>query len=89
METRLEALGKRAPADIRFMAPLGFADYVKLQSRAACVLSDSGTLTEEASLLGFPGVMHGSHILTSANLHRKFIGCDGGKLFAYDGTRLP
>ena len=32
--------------------------------------------------IGFPGVIHGSSILTSANLHRKFIGCDGGKLFA-------
>jgi polyphosphate glucokinase len=32
--------------------------------------------------IGFPGVIHGSRILTSANLHRKFIGCDGGKLFA-------
>ncbi len=32
--------------------------------------------------IGFPGVVHGSRILTSANLHPKFIGCDGGKLFA-------
>jgi len=32
--------------------------------------------------IGFPGVIHGSHILTSANLHKKFIGCDAGKLFA-------
>jgi polyphosphate glucokinase len=32
--------------------------------------------------IGFPGVIHGSCILTSANLHPKFIGCDGGKLFA-------
>ena len=32
--------------------------------------------------IGFPGVIHGSCILTSANLHKKFIGCDGGKLFA-------
>jgi len=31
--------------------------------------------------IGFPGVIHGSRILTSANLHKKFIGCDGGKLF--------
>lgn len=54
---RLEALGKKAPADIRFLAPLGFADYVQLQLSAFCVLSDSGTLTEEASILGFPGVM--------------------------------
>ena len=32
--------------------------------------------------IGFPGVIHGSRILTSANLHKQFIGCDGGKLFA-------
>ena len=38
--------------------------------------------------IGFPGVIHGSHILTSANLHRKFIGCDGGKLFA-QATKCP
>jgi polyphosphate glucokinase len=38
--------------------------------------------------LGFPGVIHGSHILTSANLHKKFIGCDGGKLFSA-ATKCP
>jgi UDP-N-acetylglucosamine 2-epimerase (non-hydrolysing) len=54
---RLEALGERVPADIRFMAPLGFADYVQLQKSAFCVVSDSGTLTEEANLLGFAAVM--------------------------------
>jgi len=54
---RLEALGTRAPKDIRFLPPLGFADYVKLQKSAFCVLSDSGTLTEEASLAGFSAVM--------------------------------
>jgi polyphosphate glucokinase len=32
--------------------------------------------------IGFPGVVHGGRILTSANLHKKFIGCDGAKLFA-------
>ena len=31
--------------------------------------------------IGFPGVIHGSRILTSANLHKKFIGCDGKRLF--------
>ena len=55
---RLEARGAvQLPALIELMKPLGFFDYVKLQSKALCVLSDSGTLTEEASLLGFPGVM--------------------------------
>ena len=54
---RLEALGKRAPKGLRFIAPLAFADYISLQRSALCVLSDSGTLTEEASLLGFAAVM--------------------------------
>jgi UDP-N-acetylglucosamine 2-epimerase (non-hydrolysing) len=54
---RLETLGKRAPKGLQFVAPLAFADYISLQRGALCVLSDSGTLTEEASLLGFAAVM--------------------------------
>lgn len=38
--------------------------------------------------IGFPGVIHGAHMLSSANLHQKFIGCDGGKLFSR-ATRCP
>ena len=38
--------------------------------------------------VGFPGVIHGSRVLTSANLHPKFIGCDAGRLFAR-ATRCP
>jgi len=57
---RLEALGDEAVlADpgVRFEKPFGFLEWVRLQESAACVLSDSGTLTEESALLGFPAVM--------------------------------
>lgn len=55
---RLEALGDvyRLP-DVRWATPFGFLQYLALQRGALCVISDSGTLTEEASILGLRAVM--------------------------------
>jgi UDP-N-acetylglucosamine 2-epimerase (non-hydrolysing) len=54
---RIEAIDARENEHLRFMKPFGFADYVRLQMDAFCVLSDSGTLTEESAILRFPAVM--------------------------------
>lgn len=53
---RLEALGIEADARVQFMKPFGFHDYNRLQMSALCAVSDSGTIAEEASILGFAAV---------------------------------
>ncbi|WP_109471072.1 non-hydrolyzing UDP-N-acetylglucosamine 2-epimerase [Ornithinimicrobium cavernae] len=54
---RLESLPARVdPEGITFSEPLGFHDYNKLQMSSACCLSDSGTIAEESTLLGFPAI---------------------------------
>ena len=53
---RLDALKDQLDDGVVVLKPLGLPDYVRLQRDSFCVLSDSGTITEEASLLGFPAI---------------------------------
>jgi len=70
---RLNLTSRDKSSQIRFVDALGFFDYVKLQRSAFCVISDSGTLTEEASLLSFPAV-------TLRESHERPEGTDVGTL---------
>jgi len=55
-QKRVDSTGTRFHPLVRLMKPMGFHDYVNLQIQAKAVLSDSGTINEESSILNFPAL---------------------------------
>lgn len=56
LSQRLTNTGPDSSAGVEFLDPFGYFDYNKLQQNARCVLSDSGTISEESAISGFPAV---------------------------------
>jgi len=72
-KSKLNKLRSHLNPLIEEMKPFGFFDYVRLQQDAYCTISDSGTITEEAAIVGFPAI-------TTRDTHERPEGMDSGVL---------
>jgi len=76
-KNRLSEIEIQLSDQIKQLKPFGFLDYVRLQKESFCVISDSGTITEESSIANFPAV-------TPREAHERPEGMDSGVLVMVD-----
>lgn len=102
LRKRMESLNDKPDRErVRFMRPFRFTDYVSLQTKAYCVLSDSGTLAEEAAMLKFPalslrsvterpeGIEYGAMIMSTPDFNHMRLAIELAVSTAKDIAEVP
>lgn len=82
---RMQALGLESlNSEVRFMEPFGFFDFITMEKKAFCVLSDSGTVQEECAIFGVPNVT-----IRDVTERPETLECGSGALSGADPELLP